>query len=424
MLLFTKKYLFALTGVFLLYFLLCYGSSTLHFSIESGKPIHPTTNWIFNRSDTTYNITDNYDLNGRRVVIPNGVTLRFNGGRLSNGTLIGDRTKLFVKSCAFDNVKIEGTWDCADISSAMFANNGKENVLREVLALANENVKNKIVIEPGEYILSVTEAEKVCLMIPSNTEFVNNGNISLKPNDLKSYALIRLRDVNNVTITGSGKIKGDRENHLGNKGEWGMGIKVSGSNNVKIIGCDISNVWGDCIYIGGRPSNVSVTKCNLSTGLRQGITITSAKKVLVDSCTIKNIGGKRPGYAIDLEPNKYNRIEEVIVRNCIVDGCDGGFKVCEYKEGAHIGNVEFENCILNVRKHKSFSIVGGDLVRITRCSVENEGFYNESVFRNTRNLVVSDVNVIDNNLKPYVLKRCENNSFHRFVHRNRKDKIQ
>ena len=38
--------------------------------------------------------------------------------------------------------------------------------------------------------------------------------------------------------------------HTGNTGEWGHGIAVFGSTNVTIENVDISQCWGDGIYLG------------------------------------------------------------------------------------------------------------------------------------------------------------------------------
>lgn len=63
-------------------------------------------------TNTIFVVQYDYDLNGGSITIPSGCTLQFDGGSLSNGTLIGAETRIeadFVK--IFDNdITISGVW--------------------------------------------------------------------------------------------------------------------------------------------------------------------------------------------------------------------------------------------------------------------------------------------------------------------------
>lgn len=67
---------------------------------------------MINESNTIYEIRYNFDLDGKSIIIPNGCSLRFNGGLLSNGKLVGDDTKVeFIGEYAgFNDITLLGTW--------------------------------------------------------------------------------------------------------------------------------------------------------------------------------------------------------------------------------------------------------------------------------------------------------------------------
>lgn len=61
-----------------------------------------------------YHVKWNYDLNGQSVTMPNNAILKMEGGRITNGTLVGKETLLeydTTKESAFVNVRFDGTWE-------------------------------------------------------------------------------------------------------------------------------------------------------------------------------------------------------------------------------------------------------------------------------------------------------------------------
>ncbi len=219
------------------------------------------------------------DLEGKTYQIPKGVTIRQKGGVIKNGALIGNRTKLISKKAIFDKVTIKGTWSVEVISTNLFKDLNYINSLRDVVALASPTVTNHIFIEKGNYIFSLDSKNKRGITIPSNTSIQIDGNISITPNDLDYYEILNAKG-ENITISGKGCIIGDKFQHTGTKGEWGMGIFIRGKN-ICVRNLTINDCWGDCIYVGGN-----------------------SRFVHIDNCLIKNVHGTAPQYAIDMEPNK------------------------------------------------------------------------------------------------------------------------
>lgn len=315
-------------------------------------------------------VKDTIDLGNRKCRIPEGVTLRFKGGIIKNGTLVGNKTRLHGTKACFNRVKIEGTWNVPTIKSSMFYDLSYDNALKDVVALANPEIKNKIIIEKGNYQVTAYRNDDVCLPLCSNTDFVLNGTITLAPNDYTNYYIIQAEG-NNIKIHGNGSIIGDKHTHTGNKGEWGMGINLKQAHYVSIYGLTIKDCWGDCIYVGTESSNVKIKSCKLDNGRRQGISITSANGVKISNCTISNVSGTAPEYAIDVEPNKGEIVDNVKIKNVSVEKCRGGFLVYGKAPGARVGKVSIVGCKLNIISKMPISLQKCDSAVIKRCTIIN-----------------------------------------------------
>jgi len=106
---------------------------------------------------STYLVNKEINLRGQKVVLPEGVTLKFNNGFFSNGEIIGNATRISGKSSKiFDRVTISGIWNVPKISTAMFRDLSYDNALRDVVALSDPSVHNIITIDKGEYVAKVT----------------------------------------------------------------------------------------------------------------------------------------------------------------------------------------------------------------------------------------------------------------------------
>ena len=318
-------------------------------------------------------IDKNVDLKGRECKIPAGKMLVFKGGRIKNGILNGNMTKIECKGKAFDKVTIKGSWNVPEISTKLFADLSYENSLQDVVALANPKVQNRIVIEKGDYQVRASEKAKVCISICSNTEVILNGTIRLEPNDLKSYHIIRVKG-KNIKIKGCGTIIGDKHIHTGKEGEWGMGINLKGAINATISGLTIKDCWGDCIYVGGNSRNVIIENCKIDGGRRQGISVTKANGVTIRNCTITNVGGTAPEYAIDVEPNRRDSVDNILIENVTVRDCEGGILVVHGapKDGAKTpwtGNVTIRNCDVKCKKMYPVRVVRCEKIEIDRCTL-------------------------------------------------------
>lgn len=289
------------------------------------------------------------DLKGGVCELPKGLTLIYKTGIIKNGTLIGNMTKLHGKEKLFDRITIKGSWDVPEISTKMFSDLSYENALKDVVALTHPEIQNTVIIDNGNYSVRALKDKDVCISLRDNTIFKLNGTISLVPNNYKTYYIIRARG-KNIVINGNGDIIGDKQVHTDTGGEWGMGIDFRGAIDASVSGLTIRDCWGDCIYVGGNSKNIQIENCSLDHGRRQGISVTKADGVTIRNCKITNIGGTDPEYAIDVEPNAKDTVDNVLIENVIVKDCKGGFlayKAMKPQETT-IGNIVIRNCTLSV----------------------------------------------------------------------------
>ncbi|MBO9150825.1 right-handed parallel beta-helix repeat-containing protein [Chitinophaga sp. GCM10012297] len=144
----------------------------------------------------------------------------------------------------------------------------------------------------------------------------------VRPTSSTRYHAILVEFVDNVSIFG-GKIVGDRDIHTGTTGEWGMGIAIYGSTNVKVNRTSIANCWGDGIVVGARKNNgvttvsrdVTILRAISSNNRRQALTIGGVNGLEVDSCVFTYTAGTAPQDGIDIEPDS-DTAQNVYIRNC------------------------------------------------------------------------------------------------------------
>lgn len=160
-------------------------------------------------------------------------------------------------------------------------------------------------IKTGAWIGGVNLKNNVTLQLSSNAI------LKVIPNSYQGYYIININGVSNAKVIG-GKIIGDADTHDGTLGEWGMGIGINSSSNIYIADITIDKCWGDGIYIGSTSSaqnyskNVTIERVSLNYNRRQGISVISAKDLIIRNSTISHTKGTMPQSGIDLEPNNAN----------------------------------------------------------------------------------------------------------------------
>lgn len=162
--------------------------------------------------------------------------------------------------------------------------------------------------------------------------FNKNSQIVIAPNSEARYEILRLHGVTNVRIFDA-NIVGDRELHKSNKGEWGMGIAIRGSSNIKLYNPEVKNCWGDGIVIGvfeGIPSkNVEIINARLDFNRRNGIAIGSVDRIKIINPVISNTEGTLPMAGICIEPNNNNETcDNIVILNALTfNNANAGIQV-------------------------------------------------------------------------------------------------
>lgn len=353
----------------------------------------------------TYELNTNWDLKGETYIIPEGVTLKSNGGHFLNGTLIGNNTKIDAKNTLFSKVEIKGKWNVPHICTSLFTTLDYENSLRDVFALSHANVKNKIIIDKGDYYVS-SKSFQSAISVVSNTDLVIDGNIHLIPNSHKGCYILQIKDASNVSILGKGCLYGDKNTHKGKDGEWGHGIYVDGSRDVKIQELKVNDCWGDCIYVGGTSKNIIIKKCRLNNGRRQGISVTSADGVTIEDCVITNVSGTDPQAAIDIEPNHNDTVDNIYIRNILCKNCYGGIETWK-PEDAFIGKVVIKRCIIeNSMKRWPLALRHTRNARVENCIIDSDN-RTAIMAANVESVVIKDNSIISSSNTPISVSKCD-----------------
>lgn len=278
--------------------------------------------------------------------------------------------------------------------------------------------KNTIYVEKGDYLLTANKNKDVCLTLCSNTTLMIEGTIRLTANSYPRYDILCAKG-KNIFITGNGSIVGDKKEHTGTEGEWGMGIRIHNAKNVCVEDLTIRNCWGDCVYVGGNSKNVIIRECILDNGRRQGISITKTDSVVVRKCRISNVYGTKPEYAIDLEPNQGDTIGYVLIDSVDINNCVGGIlttKGNKDKRGknALVKKIEVRICNIKGAILYPIRIRRCNSVIVEGCTVLSNNSY-PSIFAAeigevmiNNNSISFTMNAVKNKYKSINVSKCRN----------------
>jgi hypothetical protein len=150
--------------------------------------------------------------------------------------------------------------------------------------------------------------------------FNQKSKLILAVNSLPKYQILDLKNIENVKIYNP-RLVGDRIKHKGTTGEWGMGINIISSSNISIYNPEITNCWGDGIYVSGistkESESIFIKGGLLDNNRRNGISIISGKNINISNIYISNTYGTLPMAGIDIEPNENGNTLERINLNKI-----------------------------------------------------------------------------------------------------------
>jgi uncharacterized protein (TIGR03067 family) len=116
--------------------------------------------------------------------------------------------------------------------------------------------------------------------------------------------------------------------------QWRHCLTLLSCRNVNVLGLRLTKSGGDGIYVGRNPKKDARPSCEdihikdviCDDNYRQGISVISVKKLLIESSTFQKTGGHAPMAGIDFEPNE----KDEFLINCEV-------RNCTFKENAGYG---------------------------------------------------------------------------------------
>jgi hypothetical protein len=217
----------------------------------------------------------------------------------------------------YSTVKNESFKTAKDLTAYLpkeYSKNGDTDYTDYIQKGINEN---SILMMPDFPVL----VNETGLALKSNQKvlFQKNSKLIMKPNAKDRNGILNLFSVQNVDIYYP-SLTGDKHKHLSTKGEWGMGIYILSSSNIKIIGSSIESCWGDGICIGGRnninSSDITIQNILLKDNRRNGITIGGVTGLVLENAYIANTSGTNPQAGIDIEPDSnYYDVKNVKLNN-------------------------------------------------------------------------------------------------------------
>lgn len=162
------------------------------------------TNIPVDYGNTVWKITESFDLKGASIRLPEGVTLYFNGGELTNGTLTGSKTLIASQgsSQVFDAVSLTGTFENDYLmpywfGAAMDGITDDREAFIETLAQSNK-IGAKVLVEK-DIFLDVEETGTKSIFLEDNTWIEGANGAKIIINNLRSPAFyIALSE--NITI--------------------------------------------------------------------------------------------------------------------------------------------------------------------------------------------------------------------------------
>lgn len=168
--------------------------------VREGDKIVLTQNMI-NKPNVKYVIKWNFDLSGEIINIPENCLIEFDGGSVSNGTLVGNNTTLICTQPIDDAIKtsLEGTWNAAYLSQD-WGNSKFVGISQKKLTEAHNDLQNQI-------NAIINDKAEVSLTVSPSPVFVGmQSGISLQAETNTQASSIKIKKGATQIAVGSGLV--------------------------------------------------------------------------------------------------------------------------------------------------------------------------------------------------------------------------
>lgn len=220
---------------------------------------------------------------------------------------------------------------------------------------------NEVFIPDGTYMMNLTTFSWRALLVPANITIQMTSGATLKafPCNLQNYALMYISKPN-ITIIGEqgAQLVGERDGHYGVGGEWGMGFYLNGATDLLIDGLEISEFWGDGIYVTGNTKRAVLQNLVANHNRRQGMSIVYGNDMLIKDCVFSNTAGTDPEAGIDIEPNQDQYASNITILGCnFYNNSGSGLQLGSWLDEILVWNI---SVLCNTFSHNVYSAFYAD----------------------------------------------------------------
>lgn len=315
-------------------------------------------------SNATVTIDCIMDLDGKTIQLPANTTLKYNGGTLTNGTIVFNYgyidgrllnndlklrggVKLLDPVFVFEASKwpniVQGAVDGA---TALRNTAELENLIYRIKRMAATTFEMDVFdayFETTKVTSTTTNqnfyASKEAINLPSGFHLKMSDNTHLRQypaeEGIENGAIIAVRDVTNVRVTG-GNFHGDRNERGYSANDVGLEgthlFHIHSGRNIILDGVNFieGSKGAIAIYSLGFSFNpdykpttgVQIKNCNFINIRRMGIALTDGRQIVIEGNTFTNTGqpmggsdGGEVGYAINVEAFRTRNSSGVLMEN-------------------------------------------------------------------------------------------------------------
>lgn len=216
--------------------------------------------------------------------------------------------------------------------------------------------------------------------IASATGWAASGNCVIVGNDGRYHLAVFSRSGTGLTLQTA--LPAGFAAAIGNavyqaSGEGGMGIRVENSTNVTIRDMELTECWGDGIYVTEfeRSTNVGtkyvhILNCHCHHNRRQGLSIVGGRYITVLGGVYSYSQGAQPQHGIDIEPSASYECDDITIMGvqAIYNERDG-IRVL----GPNTARVTIADCRASENKQRGISIFYDGGHKVDGCTVYGNG---------------------------------------------------
>ena len=229
----------------------------------------------------------------------------------------------------------------------------------------------RVLVDDGVFLIDadVDAGQGVRLGSHCTLEMSKGAVLRAIPNSLKRSAVVLMAGVTDAHVIG-GMVIGERTQHRGTEGEWGMGVWMTTAHQCSVRSTVIKECWGDGIYVGSdspsagtESTDIVLDGVHCDHNRRQGASIVAARRVHILNSQFTRTSGTAPSAGIDFEPDA----GRAVVDDCLVEGCTLDDNLLGVQVVGPCRRVVVRTCRLRGNRRAGITLLGD----VVSCRVEN-----------------------------------------------------